>query len=212
MEDTCSALDVIRSCRTRLLYVRNADRRFPLPLPCNLGHPLFHTYRRGRPKCRQRHFPTVLLLIFVSIRVGGGLSYGAVALQNRANGPQQPTHVISLTPVATTTPGAQTPTPGTQSPTPGTTGDQLPTPLSFQRGVSPDLGFSIQFPTGWIQDKTQQGTNGNKDIAFHPSTRLLVTLFIAQISAANSAQITSTTDINTSNIQGFGTNSNLPSP
>jgi len=156
--------------------------------------------------------PTVLLLLFVSILVGGGLSYGAVALQNRLNGSQQPTRVISLTPAATTTPGAQSPTPGTQSPTPGTTGDQLPTPLSFQRGVSPDLGFSIQFPTGWVQDKPQQGTNGNKDIAFHPSTRLLVTLFIAQISAANSAQITSTTDINTANIQGFGTNSNLPSP
>jgi|GEM_PF-648076 len=167
---------------------------------------------RPRRKRGSLSLPTVLLLLFVSILVGGGLSYGAVALQNRLNGSQQPTRVISLTPAATTTPGAQSPTPGTQSPTPGTTGDQLPTPLSFQRGVSPDLGFSIQFPTGWVQDKPQQGTNGNKDIAFHPSTRLLVTLFIAQISAANSAQITSTTDINTANIQGFGTNSNLPSP
>ncbi len=155
--------------------------------------------------------PAVLLLLFASILVGGGLSYGAVALQNRANG-SQPTRVISLTPVATTTPGALSPTPGTLSPTPGATGDQLPTPLSFQQGVSPDLGFSIQFPTGWVQDKTLQGSNGNKDIAFHPSTQLLVTLFIAQISAANSAQITSTVDINTGNIQGFGTNSNLPSP
>lgn len=155
--------------------------------------------------------PVVLLLLFASILVGGGLSFGAVALQNRANGPQ-PKHVISLTPAATTTPGAQSSTPGTLSPTPGATGDQLPTPLSFQHGVSPDLGFSIQFPTGWIQDKTLQGSNGNKDIAFHPSTRLLVTLFIAQISAANSAQITSTGDINTGNIQGFGTNSSLPSP
>jgi zinc-ribbon domain len=155
--------------------------------------------------------PAVLLLLFVSILVGGGLSYGAVALQNRANG-SQPTHVISLTHAATATPGTQSPTPGTQSPTPGVTGDQLPTPLSFQHGVSPDLGFSIQFPAGWIQDKTLQGSNGNKDISFHPSTQLLVTLFIAQISAANSAQITSTIDINTGNIQGFGTNSNLPSP
>lgn len=166
---------------------------------------------RPRRKPGSLGLPTVLLLLFVSILVGGGLSYGAVALQNRANG-SQPTHVISLTPAATTTPGTQSTTPGTQSPTPGATGDQLPTPLSFQHGVSPDLGFSIQFPTGWIQDKTQQGTNGNKDIAFHPSTQLLVTLFIAQISAANSAQITSTVDINTGNIQGFGTNSNLPSP
>lgn len=167
---------------------------------------------RPRRKPGSLSLPTVLLLLFVSILVGGGLSYGAIALQNRANGPQQPTRLISLTPAATTTPGAQSPTPGTLSPTPGTTGDQLPTPLSFQHGVSPDLGFSIQFPTGWIQDKTQQGSNGNKDIAFHPSTQLPVTLFIAQISAANSAQVTSTTDINTSNIDGFGTNSNLPSP
>ena len=167
---------------------------------------------RPRRKPGSLSLPTVLLLLFVSILVGGGLSYGAIALQNRANASQQPTRVISLNPVAKTTPGAQSSTPGTLSPTPGTTGDQLPTPLSFQNGVSPDLGFSIQFPTGWIQDKPLQGSNGNKDIAFHPSTRLLITLFIAQISAANSAQVTSTTDINTSNVDGFGTNSNLPSP
>lgn len=78
--------------------------------------------------------------------------------------------------------------------------------------MSTDLGFSIQFPSGWVQDKTQQATNGNKNIVFHPSTQLPVTLFIAQISASNSARASSTNDINTANIQGFGTVNSLPTP
>ena len=154
--------------------------------------------------------PFVLLLLFASILVGGGLTFGALALQNRGNSPQQ-ARVILVTPPASATPAPST-TPGTLSPTPSATGNQLPTPISFQRGVSTDLGFSMQFPSGWVQDKTQQGTNGNKNIVFHPSTQLPVTLFIAQISAANSAQVTSTTDINTANIQGFGTVNSLSTP
>jgi zinc-ribbon domain len=164
---------------------------------------------RPRRKPGALSVPTILLLLFASILVGGGLTYGAVALQNHANG-SQPTPAITITPASRTTP-----TPGTQSPTPGatgTTGNQLPTPLSFKRGVSADLGFSIQFPSDWVQGTTQQDSNGNKGIVFRPSTRLLVTLVIAQFSAANSAQINGTGDINTANIQGFGTSNNLPSP
>ncbi len=173
---------------------------------------------RPRRKPGSLSIPIVLLLLFASILVGGGLSYGAIVLQHRADSSQQPTRKISLTPAATATPGATTtpgtlsPTPGTLSPTPGTTGDQLPTPLSFQQGVSPDLGISIQYPTGWTQGKTQQDSNGNKGIVFSPSTQLPVTLIIAQFSAANSAQIAGTSDINTANIQGFGSTYNLPSP
>jgi hypothetical protein len=151
--------------------------------------------------------PVVLLLIFVSILIGGGLAYGSLALQNRANGSQQPTRPISLTPVAKTTP-----TPGAQSSTPTPTGNQLPTPLSFQQAISPDLKISIQYPAGWTQGQIQQSSNGNKDIAFRPSTQIPVTLFILQISAANSAQLSSTSDINTGLINSFGTNSNLSSP
>ncbi len=161
--------------------------------------------------------PLVLLLVFASILVGGGLTYGVLALQNLNNGPQQAHGIATLTPVPSTTPAATpTPgsssTPGTLSPTPSTTGNQLPTPVSFQHGVSPDLGFSMQFPSGWVQDKTQQGSNGNKDIAFHPTTQLPVSLIILQISAANSAQITNLSDINTANIQEFGAANSLPSP
>jgi len=165
-----------------------------------------------RPKRKQGSLglPFVLLLLFASILVGGGLTFGALALQNRGNSPQQ-TRLISVTPPASPT-AVPSSTSGTLSPTPSATGDQLPTPISFQRGVSTDLGFSMQFPSGWVQDKTQQVSNGNKDIIFHPSTQLPVTLFIAQISASNSAQVSSTTDINTANIQGFGTANSLPSP
>jgi hypothetical protein len=169
-------------------------------------------WERDRPgrKSGSLGVPMVLLLLFVSILVGSGLTYGVLTLQKLNSGPQPPTRGITIpTPV---TPGAQTPTPGAGSPTPTTTGDQLPTPTSFKAGVSTDLGFSIQFPSDWVQDQTQQVTNGNKNVAFHPSTQLPVTLFIAQISAANSAQITDPASINTANIQGFGTNNNLPNP
>ncbi len=167
---------------------------------------------RRRRKSGSLSLPLVLLLLFATILVGGGLTYGALALQNRNNGPQQ-NRAISLTPVpSATATAAPSSTPGTLSPTPSATGDQLPTPISFQRGVASDLGFSIQFPSGWVQDKTQQVSNGNKDIVFHPSTQLPVTFFIAQISAANSAQVTSTTDINTANIDGFGTANSLSTP
>lgn len=70
----------------------------------------------------------------------------------------------------------------------------------------------MKFPSGWIQEKTQQGSNGNKDIAFHPSTQLPVSMIVLQISAANSAQITNASDINTANIQEFGTANSLSSP
>lgn len=160
--------------------------------------------------------PMILLLVFASILVGGGLTYGALALQNIGKSPEQ-TRVIPLTPVpsatpaTTPTPGPST-TPGTLSPTPSTTGNQLPTPISFQRGVSTDLGISLQFPSGWVQEKTQQGSNGNKDIAFHPSTQLPISMIILQISAANSAQISNVSDINTANIQEFGSANSLPNP
>jgi hypothetical protein len=157
------------------------------------------------------------LLVVASILVGGGLTYGVLALQSIGKSPQQ-TRVIQVTPVPSATAApATTPTltpsltPGA-SPTTGTNGNQLPTPISFQRGVSTDLGISLQFPSGWVQEKTQQGSNGNKDIAFHPTTQLPVSMIILQISAANSAQITNISDINNANIQEFGSANSLPSP
>lgn len=166
---------------------------------------------RPKRKAGSLGVPFALLLLFASILVGGGLTYGVLALQNLGKSPQHP-RVITLTPPASAT-AAPSSTPGAAvSPTPSATGDQLPTPVSFQHGVSTDLGFTMQYPSGWVQDKTQQVSNGNKDIVFHPSTQLPVTLFIAQISAANSAQVSSTTDINTANIDGFGTANSLPNP
>ena len=165
---------------------------------------------RPKRKAGSLSLPMVLLLLLASVLVGGGLTFGALALGGRGNS-NQPTRIVSITPPASPTAAPST-TPGTLSPTPSATGDQLPTPISFQRGVSTDLGFSMQFPSGWVQDKTQQVSNGNKDIVFHPSTQLPVTLFIAQISASNSAQVSSTTDINTANIDGFGSANSLPTP
>ncbi len=172
--------------------------------------PVTEEPERPKRKPGSLSLPMVLLLLLASVLVGGGVTFGTLALGGRGNS-NQPARIISITPPASPT-AAPSSTPGTLSPTPSATTNQLPTPISFQRGVSSDLGFSMQFPSGWVQDKTQQVSNGNKDIVFHPSAQLPVTLFIAQISASNSAQVSSTADINMANIDGFGTANSLPSP
>lgn len=150
--------------------------------------------------------PAILLLFIVSILVGGGLTYGILALQGQSNASaQKPLPVISLTPRPATTPS----TPTTQSPTPSGSSNQLPTPTSFKTTSSSDLGFSMQYPSDWVQDPPQQSTTGNKDIAFHPQQQLPVYLQVGQISATNSATVNSTSEVNQANIDGFGSSNSL---
>lgn len=58
---------------------------------------------RPKRKSGSLSWPAVLLVLFASVLVGGGLSFGALALQNRGNSPQQ-LPAISLTHPATLLP------------------------------------------------------------------------------------------------------------
>lgn len=160
----------------------------------------------GKPSRRGTlSVPTVLLLFIASILIGGGLTYGLVALGRGNQTPVKPItlHVASSA-TATATPQG--------SPSGSPTTNQLPTPTSFQKATSTALGFSMQYPSDWIQDSTQTTQAGNRSIIFHPQQQIPVYMSVGQISAANSAQITNTGDVNQANIDGFGQGNGLTNP
>src|SRR5579864_1140336 len=108
--------------------------------------------------------PTVLLLFFVSILVGGGLTYGLLALGRGNTQPTPPlTLHVSSTPAASATPGSITPTP--------TTTNQLPTPTSFltlSTNVANDVGISVKYPSSWAIDPPQKSSQSTY-LDLHPS-------------------------------------------
>jgi len=147
--------------------------------------------------------PAIIGLCFLSILIGGGLTFGILYLngQRLAIGPQQALKPLQLpTQSAASTPASLTPTPQ---------GNQLPTPTAFQSATSKDLGISLQFPSDWVQDPAQKTTSGNTIVSFHPQQNLPVSMYIAKFSSSVSAQVTDTNVVNQANIQGFGTNNNL---
>jgi len=220
-----SAANPIRSQSPTFSYLPPGTPQWPntvlptLPYPPqggSAGYPQAGYAPDASPAAKERparkpgslSLPMVFLLFIASILVGGGLTYGLLALQGQSNNNSQPLPPISLKPAAATTP-----TTTTLTPTPNTgTSNQLPTPTSFQKANSPDLAFSMSYPSDWVQDQPQQSTSGNKDIAFHPQQQLPVYLQVGQISAANSATVTSASDVNQANLDGFGTNNGLTNP
>ena len=153
--------------------------------------------------------PIILLLFIVSILVGGGITYGILALQGQSNSSAPQQLPLVLSPAA----GGSTPTPAaTASPSASATTDQLPTPTSFKKGTSSDLGFTMQYPSDWVQDSTQSSTAGNKSIAFHPQAQLPVFLAVGQISATNSVMVKNTTEVNQATITYFGSGNSLLNP
>jgi hypothetical protein len=156
-----------------------------------------------RSKKKRLGIPAIIGLCFLSILIGGGLTFGILYLSGErlSIGPQPALKPLQLpTPSASSTPSSLTPT--TQS-------DQLPTPTSFQSVTSKDLGISLKFPSDWIQDPAQKTASGNTSVSFHPQQNLPVTMFIAKLSSSVSASVTDTNEVNQANIQGFGTNNNL---
>ena len=147
--------------------------------------------------------PAIIGLFILSILIGGGLTFGILYLggQRLSIGPQPTLKPLKLpTPIASSTPQSVTATP--QS-------NQLPTPTAFQSATSKELGISLQFPSDWVQDPAQTTSSGNTTVSFHPQQNLPVSMFIARLSSAVSAQVTDTNEVNQANIQGFGSSNNL---
>ena len=158
----------------------------PAPAPA-----VVETARRQR-KPGSLGLPAVLLLLLVSILVGGGLAFGTLALQNRGNS-SQPTPHISLTP-AVRTPGATN--------TPSTQGTTLPTPTSFQPISNAAVGVATQYPSDWTADAPQKSTT-SAIISVHPAQPNGIAISFERFTQATSATIKSTSDVNQGNFAQF---------
>jgi hypothetical protein len=140
--------------------------------------------------------PSIIALFFISILVGGGATLAILFTSGRfpSNANNQPSRPVTLQ----QTPGAGfAPTPSV-----GTPGSQLPTPTSFLAINSNDLGVSLKYPGGWIAGSPQKTTSGNTSIEIHPQ-QLPIDFIVGRISATNSAQIGSTSDINQATLTQF---------
>jgi zinc-ribbon domain len=147
--------------------------------------------RRAR-KPGSLSLPAILLLLFVSILIGGGLTYGSLALQHHTTSSQQPTRPISLTPATATTPGA----------TPTTQGNVLPTPSSFQPISNADVGVSTQYPSTWTAEAPQKSATSTI-ISVHPAQANGIAISFERFSQSTSATIKSTNDVNQANFTQF---------
>jgi hypothetical protein len=137
--------------------------------------------------------PAILLLFIASILVGGGLTYGLLAL-GRGNS-QAPTAPITLhvgaSPTATAGSGQASPT--------ATTTNQLPTPTSFLTVKNADVGMSVKYPSDWVLDPTQKSSQSTF-IGLHPSQQNGLFLGLQRISTSTSASISNTGVVNDSNL------------
>lgn len=133
--------------------------------------------------------PAILLLFLVSILIGGGLTYGLLAL-GRGN-TQAPTP-ITLHPASTAaaSPGAASPTPS---------GNQLPTPASFLTVTNQDVGISVKYPSDWVLDPPQKTTQ-SAYLDMHPSQQNGLIMNLERYTSSASNSFKSTNDVNDNNI------------
>jgi hypothetical protein len=137
--------------------------------------------------------PAILLLFIVSILVGGGLTYGLLALGRGNNQSQARPITLHLSSSPTATAGT-----GQVSPTPTTT-NQLPTPTSFLTVSNADVGMSVKYPSDWVLDPPQKSTQ-SAFIGLHPSVQNGLFFGLQRISTSTSASITTTGEVNDSNL------------
>lgn len=169
-------------------------------------------FESGRParKPGSLSLPAIILLLILSVLVGSGITYGALALQRGTSGSQQPLHTLSLTPAAAVTPSAGT-TPGA---TPTTV---LPTPASFQPISNADVGVSTRYPSDWTADAPQKSSTSAL-ISVHPAQPDGIAISFERYSQSSSATFKSTRDVNQVNftqfqsVQGISNFQVIPSP
>lgn len=136
--------------------------------------------------------PAILGLCFLSILIGGGLTFGILYLngQRLAVGPQP-----TLKPL-------QLPTPGASS-TPASSSSTSPTPAAFQTIKSTDLGITMNYPSDWVTDPAQKSTD-SAYVGIHPQQQQTgIYLAIERYTTSGSAKITNTSAINQFNLSQF---------
>lgn len=155
---------------------------------------------KPRPSTQRILFIVALFLLTPLIGVGTTLGILWANGDFPPNARPAAVHVQIPSQQTPVTGGSLTPTTSTQG------GNQLPTPASFQTTHSAQVGISIQYPADWVQDPVQSTPSGNISVNFHPQQQLPVDLGIGRLSNSNSASVKSTDEVNSANIQGFGSN------
>lgn len=148
------------------------------------------------PGKRALSIPTLITLFIVTIIVGGGLTYGLLALGHGNDQAQAAVtlHLSSPTPNATT--------PAQASPSATTQTSQLPTPTSFLTINNTQVGLSINYPSDWVLDPIQTSTQG-AFLSMHPSQQNGVFIALQRYSASTSTQFKTTADVNSNNLAQF---------
>jgi zinc-ribbon domain len=154
-----------------------------------------------KPRRSTSSILTMLALFILTPLVGIGATLGVLWANGQIGG--GPAHAsIHVPAVSQKTPTANTPTPaGTSS----AQGNQLPTPTAFQTATSPQLGITVKYPSDWVQEAPQTTSDSNS-FSVHPQStqHLGISFYFQRFSTNFSSTITSTTNLNQSNIASFG--------
>jgi len=148
----------------------------------------------------------IIGLLILSVVIGGGGTLGILWANGQFPVPSQSVRQVLPTPVPTAGPGTPAATPAT---TPQ--GNTLPTPTSFQMTTISQVGVSLKYPAGWIQDPPQLSSSGDSTVLFHPQAVLPVAFTIARLSAQNSASLSSADQVNQANLQSLSSDTNFHS-
>jgi hypothetical protein len=148
---------------------------------------------------RSLSIPAMLLLFFIAILVGGGVTFGLLQLGKEPGQPPRPV-TLNVTPAATTGAGQVSPTP--------TTTDQLPTPSTYVNASSANVGLSFKYPSNWTLEPAQSTAQSNY-LDLHPTTFSGFLLQIERFTPSGSTSFKSTGDVNTNNIEQIKSGSGL---
>lgn len=161
---------------------------------------------------KQRRSPRRILVIaaflLLAPLVGVGITLGSLWANGQFSAgatPRNSAQSITRTTPTPATGSSTTATPATQT-------GSLPTPSGFLTATSTEVGISMQYPSDWLEDAPNVTTSGNTAIGFHPPQQLQTAISVGRLSAANSANVTSTDEVNQANLEGFGSANNLTNP
>ncbi len=162
--------------------------------------------KRPAPSRGSLSVPIILGLFIVSILVGGGLTYGLLALSGHFN--QQPQPAVALH-VGTSTPTAAATTQSSPSAV-GTTTSQLPTPSTFLTINNTDVGLSFKYPSDWVLDPIQK-SGQDAFLSMHPSVQNGVFIALQRFGTTTSTQFQSTSAVNSNILSQFQTSTGVTS-
>jgi hypothetical protein len=154
--------------------------------------------KASKPKRSTASALVLVALLILSPLLGIGAAFGILLANGQFSSGSGATKV-SLHPQAQPSSTAQ-PSGGA---TPTTTGDQLPTPSSFQTINIPDLGISLKYPSDWQKLGPTQTSADAVEVALRPQQQIGIDFRIKRISTSASASLASAAAANQANLAAF---------